>query len=372
MSAATHVDAVRILIADEDAAVRDVACRKLVSQGYECECCADKETAFRLLSLKQFDLVLTGLLDEPDGGAGMVEEVTRISPGIAVVVITSDTDIDLAVNSLKHGAYDYIVKPCSAEEMSIRIARALEKRRLLHENQSYQRRLEEQVARRTRQLKEALGILEQTYYSTLVALSKALDSRDADPENYSLRVAALTVHLARRLGLSQSEISAIEKGVLLHDIGKIGIPDELLHKSEPLNEQERLLVHRHPIIGYNILSSIKFLKQSAQLVLHHHERYDGKGYPQNLKGDEINLGARLFAVAEEFERLASDQPGRKALNFDSAVYRIQSKAGSQLDPEVVKAFSAIPLSEWQTVYQEVLTDSNKFHFPTYGVVPNIR
>jgi putative nucleotidyltransferase with HDIG domain len=351
-----------ILIADDDAIVRDIVARKLANQGYACECCGNEQTALSLVSSKRFDLVLTGFLKEGKGSSDLVREIIQTCPHTAVVLLTSVIDIGVAVNFLKDGAYDYITKPFSLEELSIRISRALEKRRLLLENESYQRTLEEQVASRTQQLNEALATLEHTYHSTLAALSKALDSRDADPDNYSLRVTALAARLAQHLGLSQTEIRVIEKGVLLHDIGKIGVPDEFLRKTGPLSEKEQLWMRRHPEIGYNILNSIKFLKGAAQLVLHHHERYDGKGYPQRLKGDEIDLGARIFAVADALANLTSSRPFRPPLSFEEAIRKIKEMAGAQLDPEIVSRFVNVPVSEWNAAYLEIAVNGKNADF----------
>jgi putative two-component system response regulator len=282
----------RILIADDEAILRDVLERKLLGLGYACESCENGREALALLARRKYDLVLADVLMPEMEGITLLKEALKICPDIAVILVTSVVNIEVAVGSLKDGAYDYITKPFSLEEVSISISRALEKRRLLMENRNYQRTLEERVASRTRQLQEALGVLQHTYHSTLVALSKALDSRDADSDGHSLRVTVFATRLAQQLGLSESETRTIKRGVLLHDIGKIGIPDELLRKPGQLSQSEWLLMQRHPEIGSRILSSIKFLKEAAQLVLHHHEQYDGNGYPQRLKGSEINLGAR--------------------------------------------------------------------------------
>jgi putative nucleotidyltransferase with HDIG domain len=279
-----------------------------------------------------------------------------------VILVTSVVDIEVAVDALKEGAYDYITKPFSLEQVSISVSRAIEKRRLLLENQNYQRTLEEQVASRTRQLQEALGVLEHTYHSTLVALSKALDSRDADSDGHSLRVTVYTKILAQRLKLSDPEIRIIEQGVLLHDIGKIGIPDELLRRPENLAGQEWLLMRQHPEIGYRILSSIKFLRKAAEVVLHHHERYDGNGYPQGLKGDQIHLGARIFAVADALDDLTSNCKFQPTISFEAAVQEIENMSGIQLDPKIVSEFLAVPVSEWKTTRQEIAAKTKRADF----------
>jgi response regulator RpfG family c-di-GMP phosphodiesterase len=352
----------RILIVDDEIIVREILARKLASLGYECECCVNSRTALELMAVKRFDLVLADMLMPEMGGAAFLKESMRISPDIAVILVASVVDIEVAVDSLKDGAYDYITKPFSLEEVSVSVSRALEKRRLLIENQNYQRTLEEQVSSRTRQLQEALGVLEHTYHSTLAALSRALDSRDADSDGHSLRVTIYTKRLAQNMGFEEQRMRVIEQGVLLHDIGKIGIPDDLLRKPGNLTEEEWKMVRKHPEIGFRILSSIKFLRGAAKLVLHHHERYDGKGYPLHLSGDEIDLGARIFAVADALDDLTSNRPFQAAISFEEAVDEIKRMSGSQLDPKLVDEFLKIPISEWKQIREAVAANNKRSDF----------
>ncbi len=356
----------KILIVDDEVVIREILARKLSGLGYTCECCASGQKAIDLLAKGGFDLAVADILMPEIGGVALLKEAMRVSPGIAVILITSVVDIEVAVDALKEGAYDYITKPFSLEQVSISVCRALEKRRLLLENQNCQRTLEEQVASRTRQLKEAVGVLEHTYHSTLVALSKALDSRDADSDGHSLRVTVYTRRLAQGLNLSELEIRTIEQGVLLHDIGKIGIPDELLQKPENLAGRDWLLMRQHPEIGYRILSSIKFLGEAAQVVLHHHERYDGNGYPQGLKGDQIHLGARIFAVADALDDLTSNCKFQPSIGFESAVREIKKMSGKQLDPDIVSEFLRVPVSGWKAMRQEIAAKTKRSDFLSLG------
>jgi putative two-component system response regulator len=355
-----------ILIVDDEVIVREVLARKLASLGYTCQSCESGQAAFDLLENKQFDLVLADVLMPKIESAAFLKKTMSLCPDAAVIFVASVVDIETAVDSLKDGAYDYITKPFSLEEVSIGVTRALEKRRLLIDNRNYQRVLEEQVASRTRQLQEALRVLEHTYHSTLVALSRALDSRDANSDGHSLRATLYAKRLAKKLGLNDADTRIIEHGVLLHDIGKIGIPDGLLRKQDPLSEEELLLVRQHPEIGYRILSSIKFLKGAAKLVLHHHERYDGKGEPQGLKGDEIDLGARIFAVAGALDYLTSNHPSQPAIGFEDAMKEIERMSGVQLDPALTKAFLEIPASEWKEIRREIADNTKRADFLYFG------
>ena len=356
----------RVLIADDEVVTREILARKLGGLGYACECCASGRTAIDMLATGRFDLVVADIQMPDIGGIALLKEAMRLSPGIAVILVTSVIDIEAAVDALKDGAYDYITKPFSLEQVSISVSRALEKRRLLLENQNYQRTLEEQVASRTRQLEEALGVLQQTYHSTLVALSKALDSRDADSDGHSLRVTVYTKQIAQRLNLSDADIRIVEQGVLLHDIGKIGIPDELLRRPEALTRKELLLMRQHPEIGYRILSSIKFLKGAAQVVLHHHERYDGKGYPRGLKGNEIHVGARIFAVADALDDLTSNNRIEPAMSFEGAAGEIPKMSGIQLDPKIVREFLEVPISKWEMLRREIAAKTKRADFLNIG------
>jgi putative two-component system response regulator len=162
--------------------------------------------------------------------------------------------------------------------------------------------------------------------------------------------------------MSESDTRRIEQGVLLHDIGKIGIPDALLRKRGQLSHGEWLLMQRHPEIGYRILSSIKFLKGAAQLVLHHHEQYDGNGYPQHLKGTEIDPGARIFAIADALDDLTSSRPFQSAISFEAAIRKIEEMSGAQLDPAFVNEFLKVPPSGWEAVREEVTTTTRRTDF----------
>lgn len=351
-----------ILIVDEEALAREILVRKLSGLGYTCECCEDGPIALELLKSKFYDLVLADALRPETGGVAFLKEAMMVCPDIAVILATSVVNIEVAVDSLKDGAYDWITKPYSLEEVTISVARALDKRRLLIENRDYQRNLEEQVASRTNQLQGALKVLEHTYHSTLVALSKALDSRDRDADGRSLRVTMYTKRIGDQLGLNDAQLKVLEQGALLHDIGKIGIPDNLLKKYEGFSDSEQKAISKHPAIGHRILSSIKFLEGAARIVLHHHERYDGTGYPQRLRGDEIDLGARILAIADTLEYLTSRPPVSLGMEFETAIQEIRNLAGTQLDPKLVEEFLQIPIQEWKEIRQEVAPNTNRTDF----------
>jgi putative two-component system response regulator len=343
----------RILIAEDESLIRDLLHRRLSGLGYSCAVCCGGDDALRMLRESSYELLLAGILMPGIEGVRLLEEALAVCPDLAVILVAGSADIGAAVDSMKHGAYDYIAKPFQLNDISMSVSRALERRRLRMENQLHQRRLEEQVARRTSQLNEALETLRSTYDSTLRALGTAFDSREVDSAGHSLRIMMYASRIARHMGLDESMIRSVEQAALLHDIGKIGVPDHLLRKPGKLTEDEWLLVRKHPEIGYRILLGIHFLSTAATIVLHHQERFDGRGYPAGLRGEEIVLGARILAVADTLECITSERLFQYAQSFEAAQEEIMRVAASQLDPWVVNAFLQIPLSEFKAVREEV-------------------
>ncbi len=199
------------------------------------------------------------------------------------------------------------------------------------------------------ELERALRLVESTYDATLKALTAALDTRDSETEGHSQRVTAYTIRLAQEMGLTGQNLVNITRGALLHDVGKIGIPDSVLRKPGPLTPEEWALMRRHPTLGYEMLREIDFLRPALPVVLHHQEKYDGTGYPSGLKGDSIPLGARIFAVCDTLDAICSDRPYRPARSFAEARDEIVRGSGVQFDPAVVEAFLRVPVGDWQAI-----------------------
>ncbi len=202
-------------------------------------------------------------------------------------------------------------------------------------------RLHEQTLEQAASLTLALNNLADSYQATLRALSAALDARDSETEGHSQRVTKLALAIGAALNLSPEELTTLERGALLHDVGKIGVPDNILLKSGPLNKAEREWMNRHPQLGYDMLKEISFLQDALPVVLHHQERWDGSGYPEGLRGEQIPLGARIFAVADTYDAMTSTRPYRRALSHEEALTEIRQCSGTQFDPRIVEAFFSL-------------------------------
>jgi len=207
--------------------------------------------------------------------------------------------------------------------------------------------------------------LEHSYDVTLEALGDALDLKDSETEGHSKRVTAYTIALARAIGIPPAAIKVIARGAFLHDIGKMAIPDEILRKPGSLSPEEQEVMRDHCTRGYHMLRKIPFLAEAAEIVFSHQEHFDGSGYPSGLRGNEIPIGSRVFAVADTLDAITSDRPYRRARNFDIAREEILRCSGTQFDPAVVEVFLKIPNDLWHELRSEI-TGQNK-RFSTFDI-----
>lgn len=224
---------------------------------------------------------------------------------------------------------------------------------LLHQTQKFNETLNEKVDEATRAIREQQNELVRAYLGTLEAMILALDLRENETSYHSYRVTEYAVYLGKRANLTDEELSVIAKGALLHDIGKIGIPDNILLKPGKLTDDEWVLMKKHPEYGYKLLRNIDFLEESAAIVHTHHERYDGRGYPSGLTKDEIPLGARIFSVADALDAMTSGRSYRQAIPFEDAVLRILEASGTQFDPMVIDVFVDVPVDEWKNIRRRI-------------------
>jgi putative nucleotidyltransferase with HDIG domain len=344
----------RILVVDDEETIREVVCSMLTTANYKCRQAASGLEALALLdSGEEFELMLSDLMMAELDGIGLLERTKEKFPDMPVVMVTAVHDISVALSAIRNGAYDYLLKPFEREQLLATVRRALENRRLKLENREYQTNLEALVANRTEQLRRALADLERSYGMTLEALGGALDMKDAETEGHSRRVTAFTMAIARKLGLSKDLIDVIARGAFLHDIGKMAIPDKILFKPGKLTPEEIITMREHCYRGYHMVKKIPFLAEAAEIVCAHQEHYDGSGYPRGLKGEEIPLGARIFAVADTLDAITSDRPYRAAQSLAAAREEIKRCSGTQFDPQVVETFLAMPDAIWEDLRKEI-------------------
>src|SRR5205085_417787 len=287
-------------------------------------------------------------------GLWLLDQVLQRHPNAAVVMLTGYGDTESAVDCLRRGAADYLLKPPRVTELVRAVERAWSRSRLANARSRYHQGLARRVRERTAELTAALQGVAQAYSSTLAALVHALDAREHETSDHSQRVVRYTLAIAGNMGIPAAELEDVGRGALLHDIGKIGVPDSILLKPGPLTPSEWVEMRKHPEVGHRILASIQFLKPAAEIVLAHQERWDGGGYPRRLRGDDIPLGARIFAIADTLDAMTSDRPYRKASTFAEARMEIARCSGTQFDPQCVDAFVIIPDDELEALRHEQL------------------
>ncbi len=345
MSDTPSQETTRILIVDDDASVREVIQVLLREEGYDCTAVGRAEDALDAARLTEYPLVICDVRMPGRDGFWLLEQLREVQPDSAVIMLTAFGDTEAAVQCLRNGAADYLLKPPRLTELVRAIERALGRRRLELARHRYRRSLENRVQEKTAELSLALENLQATYSQTLWTLVAALDAREHETGDHSQRVVRYTLAIARRLGLAEAQLPDLGRGALLHDIGKIGVPDAILLKRGPLAPEEWTVMRRHPQIGFHILQSVHFLAGTADMVLSHHERFDGSGYPHGLAGEKIPLSARIFALADTYDAMTSERPYRAGVSPDAARAEIERCAGTQFDPRCAAAFLSLSAQE---------------------------
>lgn len=310
----------------------------------------DAEKALDLVAQKPYHVIASDYRMPSLNGIDFLERTREISPDSLRILITGMCDFDAAVEAINRGkVYRFITKPWNNNDLRAAIHQALEYWRLKQEND----RLSELIRARNRELEELNYSLERVVQKrtmdVLNGLISALDLRDTETQNHSRRVSLYAALVAERMGVRGTELLDIERGALLHDIGKIGVRDSILLKPDRLTEEEWNEMRLHPELGYRLLEGIDFLENARLVVLHHQERYDGTGYPAGLKGDQICLGARIFAVVDTLDAMTCDRPYRRAVPYEVARQEIRRCAGTQFDPAVVEAFLTIPWEDFERI-----------------------
>ena len=319
-----------ILLADDEKGIRDSLGRYLQRAGYEVSVAMDGYEALEQLEFGRFFLVLTDIMMPKFNGLELLTYVKESFPETDVIMITGNIDVDFAIQALRHGAYDYFQKPLNYDKILITIDRVKEK---------------QQLQRTEREMKT----LKAAAYETVFGFVQAVEEKDHDTKGHSERVGAMTEALGQAVGLNEGDVVTCRYAGLLHDVGKIGIPEDILNKPASLTDVEFAIMQNHPVMGARILEPITFLKEVAPAIRSHHENWDGTGYPDGLEGDGIPLVGRIVRLADVYDGLAMDRPYRGPVPTDEVIDYITSHAGTLFDAHLARIFVERVLPSFATI-----------------------
>jgi putative nucleotidyltransferase with HDIG domain len=326
-----------ILVVDDEEAIRKLLRKYLEIKGHTCELAVNAAHARELLAVKAYQLILLDINMPGETGLDLLRSVLAEHTDTAVVMVTAVEDPVVAEACLELGAYDYITKPMELNRVLISVANALRRRELESANRAYRERLEQMVSERTSALNHSMQQLKKALRGTIHASALIVENRDPFTAGHQKQVAKLAGAMANELSYSADRMEGIYMGGLIHDLGKMSIPAEILSKPGRLTENEFNFIKEHPAVGANIIKDIEFPWQIAAMVNQHHERLDGSGYPLGLGGDQIIMEARILAVADVVEAMMSHRPYRAGLGIDMALEEIEQNSGILYDPDAVVA-----------------------------------
>ncbi|MDP2969795.1 MAG: response regulator [Deltaproteobacteria bacterium] len=328
----------RILIVDDEEVICNVLDRRLTREGYFCTTAHNGKEALHYFYKDAFSLIISDIKMPEMTGIELLQKVKAIDPKMKMIMVTAYPEIDLAVNAMRLGAYDFIIKPADLDLIVMSVKKALESRRLEEEIEAYHNRMEELVEERTAKLQQAYRTLKKAHLDSVKVLAEAIDAKDPYTRGHSDRVKRMSLAIAKKMGFSEERLENLEYGALLHDIGKIGIKDEVLQKQAPLSSEEYQYIQEHPLIGVKIVEGVEFFKDKISMIRHHHEHYDGNGYPDGLAGEAIPLEARIISLPDAFDAMTSARPHRNIMPLQNVLAELEKFKGKQFDPKVLEIF----------------------------------
>jgi len=326
---------ISVLVVDDEEPIRNALRKYLKQQQFEVHTAGSGDEALQLLRLHKIALMLSDIRMPGTSGVDLVPQALEIEPDLAILMLTAVNDATSAALCMQRGAMDYLTKPIELADLGRAVQRALKRREMLLENRHLNQWLKEEVTTRTHELQRERNRLENVSTATLEALVNALEAKDPYLRGHSARVADLSANLAAELGLSEEDIDRVRMAGRLHDLGKIGTREAVTNKEGPLTPEEFEHVKQHVIIGAQILAPLVHLGDVVAMVRTHHERWDGTGYPDGLRGEEVPMGGRIIAAAEVFDALTTARPYQEKMTPEQAAERMGDLAGTVLDPTVV-------------------------------------
>ena len=340
---------IRVLVVDDEEGIRTLIQTILRRAGHQADLAESALSAQEMLAAKEYDVVVSDIQMPGLSGLELLKNLQRSIPDVPVILITGYPSVETATEAVRaSSAVDYLSKPISNAQLIRTVERAAENkqmrdenRRLSAENDAYRKRLEGVVEEQGKELVKAYGDLRVSYDFTLEALVAMLDARERATGRHSLRVRDLALIVGRALELSEEELGHLARGTLLHDIGKIATPDAILLKPGKLTPEEWETMKRHAKTGSDLVHSSDYLEPAAQLILQHHEKFDGSGYPNGLAGEEICLGARIFSLVDAYDAMRSVRPYKDAMSQEVSVAEVRHCSGKHFDPKLVEVFLSV-------------------------------
>ncbi|HMK51656.1 MAG TPA: HD domain-containing phosphohydrolase [Thermodesulfobacteriota bacterium] len=328
----------RILIVDDEKLICSVLARRLNREGYFCVMAHNGREALNHFYTDAISLIISDIKMPEIDGIEFLKRVKEMNPKMTVIMMTAYPDIDVAVDAMRAGAYDFITKPVDLDLVVLRVKKALEKKKLEEELEAYHKNLERLVEERTAEIRQALSVVKKNHLDLVMVLSGAIDAKDTYTRGHSDRVRRMSVRIGMKLGFDEKRLESLVFGALLHDIGKIGIKDEVLQKQGNLNSEEYQYIQEHPLIGVKIVEGIDFFKDKIPIIRNHHEHFDGSGYPDGLIGEAIPLEARTVAVPDAFDAMTSSRPHHEGMSLEEALSEMERGRGRQFDPKILGIF----------------------------------
>ncbi|HEV8355291.1 MAG TPA: HD domain-containing phosphohydrolase [Gemmatimonadales bacterium] len=340
-SPSPSAEPIGVLVVDDEESMRSGLERFLLGQGYEVITAGSGEEALQLVRRRKLACLLLDVRLPDTSGMDLVPQLLKLEPDAAILMLSGVDQAASATLCMQRGAMDYLTKPVNLSDLARAIERALRRREARIEDGKMNQWLKEEVAVRTAELRLERANMERISVATLETLVNALEAKDPFLRGHSARVADLSAMVAAEMGLADEQVEAIRTAGRLHDVGKIGVREEILNKQGPLTDEEFEHVKRHPVTGSQILAPLRHLRNVIDCVRSHHERWDGGGYPDGLKGDNIPLGARVIGAVEIFDALTTARPYQERMPPELAVERLRDLIGSVLDPKVHQALEAV-------------------------------
>jgi len=338
---AESAKSVAVLVVDDEEPIRNALKKYLVQQHFDVYTAASADEALAELRRHKVALMLSDIRMPGTSGVDLVPLALDIEPDLAVLMLTAVNDATSAALCMQRGAMDYLTKPLELADLGRAVQRALKRREMMVENRHLSEWLKEEVTTRTAELQRERLKLQRLSVATLEALVNALEAKDPYLRGHSARVADLAATVAAELGLNEDQVEEVRVAGRLHDLGKIGTRESVLNKQGALTPEEFDHVKQHVVIGSQILAPLAHLGDIIGYVRSHHERWDGTGYPDGRKGEDIPLGGRILGAAEVFDALTTSRPYQEKLTPEGAVTRMEELAGSVLDPKVCAALRAV-------------------------------